>query len=269
MDLKEKLLNDSILSPILHSYLDNKVYKSHKRKYGEITSQLSKYKDIHKGERCFIIGTGPSLTIDDLEKLTDEITFAPNRVFEVLKKTEWTPTYYVNQDYGLLNNFSDEIKSIKSKVSFIPVDCSDRYPEENFEYFILKHKEFYPNDAPFSFDITKYIAQGFTTIYGAIQIAIYMGFKEIYLIGVDHNYSITRDAKGNVVRDESVKSNYSSAMSEYIDIKILPRIEETTISFETAEKMSRKNGFRIFNATRGGKLDAFEKVNFDDVLEIK
>ena len=46
-------------------------------------------------------------------------------------------------------------------------------------------------------------------------------------------------------------------------MKNLPRIEESTIAYETAEKISRKMGVRIYNATRGGKLDSFERVDFD------
>ena len=64
-------------------------------------------------------------------------------------------------------------------VVFLLAGCADKSvfkTENDISYFVLKHKEFYPKDAEFSFDITKYIGQGFTVTYGLIQIAKYMGF---------------------------------------------------------------------------------------------
>lgn len=111
--------------------------------------------------------------------------------------------------------------------------------------------------------MSKFLGQGYTVTYGAIQMAIYMGFSEIFLLGIDHNYNIIRDAKGRPLKKDDSCSNYPQGMSNYVDMKNLPRIEESTIAYETAEKISRKMGVRIYNATRGGKLDSFERVDFD------
>ena len=94
-----------------------------------------------------------------------------------------------------------------------------------------------------------------------------MGYTEIYVLGVDHNYQITRDANGNVVRNEIGKDNYANGMQNYVNLSNLPRVEETTIAFETVEKLSKSLDIKIYNCTRGGKLDAFERKNLDDVLE--
>lgn len=230
--------------------------------------QLSKFKDSHKGERCFIIGTGPSLTIADLEALKDEVTFAPNRIYELLDKTTWRPTYYMCQDHNIIQTFGDRIKGIESEVSFLPINYKNDFVGDKYRFFVLKERNFYPKDAEFSKDVSKYIAQGYTVTYGAIQMAIYMGFTEIYLLGIDHNYNITRDASGRPVRkNESV--NYSKGMSDYVNMNNLPRVEESTIAYEVAEKISRIMGVRIYNATRGGKLEAFERINLDNVLNKK
>lgn len=227
--------------------------------------KLKDLRNIHKDKRCFIIGTGPSLTISDLELLTNEITFAPNRIFEILQKTEWRPTYYVCQDHDIINKFSDKITSISAKIKFLPVEYRSRFVGDEYRYFVLKENDYYPHDAKFSVDISNHISQGYTVTYGAIQIAVYMGFKEIYLIGIDHNYSIVRDSSGRPVKLTDSK-NYSENMMEYINLKNLPRIEESTIAYETAEKITRKKGVKIFNATRGGKLEAFERIDLDKLF---
>lgn len=230
---------------------------------------LKTLRNSHRGERCFIIGTGPSLTISDLELLKNETTFATNRIYELFDQTDWRPTYYVNQDHNLISTFADRINTVSkdAKLSFLPVEYKDHFPGERFRFFVLRHKEFYPHAAPFSRDISKYLAQGFTVTYGAIQIAVYMGFTEIYLLGIDHNYTVFRDASGRPVKNTSSQGNYSKGMKEYININNLPRIEETTIAYETAASVSSKCGFVIYNATRGGKLEAFERRRLEDILE--
>ena len=53
------------------------------------------------------------------------------------------------------------------------------------------------------------------------------------------------------------------------DPNVVASIWRMDIVYEYAEKYSREHGFRIFNATRGGFLEKFERVNLDDVLKKK
>ena len=61
---------------------------------------LAAYKDIYTGQRCFLIGNGPSLRAEDLTRLHEagEITFAFNRVYNIFEQTPWRPTFYISQD---------------------------------------------------------------------------------------------------------------------------------------------------------------------------
>ena len=74
-------------------------------------ADLSKFKDIHKGERCFIVLTGPSLTLEDVEMLKDETTFAVNSCFKLFSKTSWRPSYYVLTDVLIYKKMGKEIES--------------------------------------------------------------------------------------------------------------------------------------------------------------
>lgn len=269
MSIKEKIINDSVLSVPIQAFFNKRAYLRQKRQYADAVNEMSKYKDIHKGERCFIIGTGPSLKPEDLDKLMkhDEICFGSNRIYEIFDKTSWRPTYYANQDFQLIEKSRENIKDLKCKQKFLPVDVKKFFDnEDDITYFILKHKEYYPKDAEFSFDLADYLGQGFTVTYGLIQIAEYMGFKEIYLLGIDHNYSISLNEKGVPVYEDDVKDYFEGAKATNQGIN-LPRVVESTVAYMTAEKVSRNNDFRIFNATRGGKLEAFERVDFDSLFE--
>lgn len=232
--------------------------------------QLKKFKNIHKGQRCFIIGTGPSLTVEDLELLKGEICFGSNRIFEIYPRTSWRPTYYVNQDYPLLKKYPREIHELTPKAMFFPIDVQPAYgdlPMANF--FVLRHKDFYPGDAEFSENLHHYMGQGFTVTYGAMQLARYMGFSEVYLLGIDHNYSISQDEKGNLIVNNGVQDYFQGSTASNIGIN-LPRVVETTKAYMTARKYAdRHPGFTVYNATRGGKLEVFERVKLEDVLAKK
>lgn len=264
MELKKILLNNRLTGKFISNIVSARTaHRQYKMNIAE-SQKMKAIKDIHKGERCFIIGTGPSLTIDDLEKLKNEYTFGTHRIYELFKQTTWRPTYYVCQDHALIKDrIRDNIIKSESEKIFIPMEFSDEYKGDRIYHYILKHKDYFPNKAEFSTDLTKYLAQGYTVSYASIQIAAYMGFTEIYLLGIDHSYNLKRDKKGNLVRDESIQS-YAAGMEP--GSGWIPRTEDSTIAYEAAEAFSRKHGFRIYNATRGGKLQAFERVNFDDLF---
>ena len=72
-----------------------------KRKNGFVDdkfSQLYKLKKLYEGERCFIISTGPSLRLSDIELLKNEITFSMNSICRIFNETNWRPTFYGIQD---------------------------------------------------------------------------------------------------------------------------------------------------------------------------
>lgn len=233
-----------------------------------VCDRLKQYKNIHKGQRCFIIGTGPSLTTEDLELLKDEITFGSNRIFEIYSKTDWRPTYYMNQDFPLIKKYTEQIKELDAKGIFLPVEFKETFVgKEEVSHFVLRHRDFYPKDADFSTNIPFYLGQGFTVTYGAIQMAYYMGFSEVYLLGIDHNYSISLNEKGIPVVNEGVKDYFKGSTASNKGLN-LPRIAESTVAYMTARKFAdNKKNFTVYNATRGGKLEAFPRVALEDVLK--
>lgn len=267
MGIKSFVKKNPGLSKIVFNILYKDIAKRQYKQNKNMLCRLRKWKGKYQEKRCFIIGTGPSLTVSDLELLSNEITFATNRIYELFDKTSWRPTFYVNQDHKLIQTYEEKIKTVGAEAIFLPIEYKESFNGEKYNFFVLKHKEFYPKKAPFSYDIEKYLAQGFTVTYGAIQIAMYMGFTEIYLLGIDHNYAISRDSKGRPIRQENVGDSYAAGISAYVNMQNLPRVEETTVSYETAEEVSKKQRVRIYNVTRGGRLEAFERMSLEEVLE--
>ena len=232
-----------------------------------INSELSVFKDIHSGDRCFIVATGPSIKISDLELLHSnmEWTFSVNRVYKAFDETNWRPSYYVATDQEMLKTYSDDVISLDVSVKFL----NDNYKpfwdmvEEKWTPSIYKIHEtvaYFGEGRPeFSADISKAIFGAATSIYTCLQIAIYMGFKKIYLIGADC------EIKGNGHDDcDHFVKGYSEGVQKAYGLKSFDRAFK---AYEAAKEYADANGIHIYNATRGGKLEIFPRVDFDSLFE--
>lgn len=213
-------------------------------------SLIKKYHNIHVGERCFIVSTGPSLRAEDIEKLKGEYTFSMNSIVKLFDKTVWRPTYYVIQDlrtYQLLAN-DTAFQNIRNK--FIGDSIAPKKIRPNI---IDSDAVTYPLmrtiHAKFSDDVYSIVYEASVT-YSALQIAVYMGFKEIYLIGCDCDYSGPQKHFADYGRD-------GNPYDPTINMKI---------GFQAAKEYCDNNGIKIFNATRGGKLEIFDRVNLDELF---
>lgn len=224
---------------------------------------LRKYKNIHKGQRCFVIGNGPSLKVEDLERIKDEISFGTHRVYHIFEHTNWRPFYYCAQDQKLINEILLEIEKIDATTKFVAY-CNpfSLWNAKGIEKVKLINEAFYPCLPKFSQNICKGVYEGFTVTYMCIQIAVYMGFTEIILLGVDHAYSVDLTPSGKVLVNKEVKDHFS----DKDQITNVPQTYKSSLAYEAAEKYSKKIGVKILNATRGGALKAFECIDFDKWL---
>jgi len=227
---------------------------------------LKRLRNVHKGERCFIIGNGPSLDVNDLKKLKGEICFGTHRIYEIFGDTDWRPTYYCAQDHNLIKTSTKNINQVKTKYKFIAIYGDNWYKELKGGTFIkLDIRPFYPELPNFSEDISDCIFEGFTVSYMCLQIAAYMGFKEIYLLGIDHNYSKVILPDGTFFEDNKIQDHFSKKDL----IENVPQLFKSTLAYEKAKNYAESNEIKIFNATRGGKLDVFNRINFDSIFQNK
>lgn len=247
-------------------------FRSYKRAHFGLFPEgrkLAELKGLHHGQRCFIVGNGPSLRSEDLTRIytNGDISFACNRIFHIFKDTPWRPTYYISQDEKVLASCVDDVNLIPSKKIFIPIELlwdSDIYVNEA-DYYHLDSKDgdLHPS---FSLDISKSVSISKTVVYTAIQFAVYMGIHEIYLIGVDHHFHISQKSNGDIVVDPTVKDYFVEEYNSDIDKQWIPNTDESTWTYIAAQEFSLKYGFKIYNATRGGKLEVFERVDFDSLF---
>jgi len=240
-------------------------------KYAE---SLRKLKNIHSGERCFLIGNGPSLQPADLDRLQNEKAFASNYIYRMYAHTLWRPTYYLNSDLGVLKNMKDEAAFWNSEAQkcFFQYNSrfvlNDDYPDNSI-CFYLREAEKYWKKPKFSHDVGNEVFDASTVTYIMFQLACYMGFREIYLLGIDHNYSTTINLNG-VVNKHTVKDHfYSSNKNSDFDGGATANLQRMELGYLAAKEYAKKHGIKIYNATRGGKLEIFDRICFDDIFVAK
>ena len=225
----------------------------------EYKERLLELKGKYCGKRCFIIGNGPSLTPQDLDKIKNEYSFAANKIYHIFPKTQWRPTFFCASDNGIIAECIDEINALKVERRFLSMNhlAAYRKPKTYYNNDTVLFREYPPVDyyhePGFSDDAVKGIIGGFTVTYIEIQLAVYMGFTEIYLIGVDHGLP-----KG--VHDTGIQNHF---YSDDIRDKAVLDFEICTASYQKAREYADSHGIKIYNATRGGNLEAFERVNID------
>ncbi len=99
-------------SYVLQALVARREHRSNARK-------LRRFRNLHAGERCFVIGNGPSLAIADLERLTGEVTFASNKIYLLFEQTPWRPSYYVAEDDHFIQQHGDDIRRWRGFVKFL------------------------------------------------------------------------------------------------------------------------------------------------------
>lgn len=231
---------------------------------------LKTLRGIHKGERCFIIGNGPSLRAADLNKLRGEVTFAANRIYEMFEQTDWRPTYYLAVDDRFLVESQNELAQYELSHMFLRFGvCTIRGTLSKLTriydrpmYFNIEHDRYGIIPAYISEDISDHFCDSGTVTFHAIQLAIYMGFKQIYLTGVDHNYSTTVDTSGTIHVDASVKDHFYSGVHNFYPASI----DNQQNGYCVAREYCDRHNIAIYNATRGGKLEVFERVDLDEII---
>jgi hypothetical protein len=178
-------------------------------------AEIKKYRNKHVGKRCFIVCTGPSLTYEDLELLKGEITFSMNGIVKGFPKTDWRPTYYGILDHFIYEECQDLILNDKKLIPFISESIAKRryeIPANSilFPFSCYKHRTLLAEvnfSTKFSGNAAALVYDGYTVTYALIQIAIYMGFKEIYLLGCDCYYPLKRE-KHHFVDNETCRSDF-------------------------------------------------------------
>jgi len=196
----------------------------------------------------------------DLEPLRDEVTFGSNRIYLLFEHLGFETTYYVSTNNLVIEQCADEIKKITNP-KFINWRMRHLFSESENIAFL---REVYRSQ--FSFDITKRFWGGGTVTYAMMQIAYFMGFQKVILIGVDHRF-MTKGIPHKIIvtQDKDIDHfdpNYFPKGFKWQ----LPDLVKSEFAYELAKEAYEKDGRIILDATLGGKLEVFSKVDYQSLV---
>lgn len=232
------------------------------RKRRDSIHAIQAYSDRHKGKRCFILGNGPSLQITNLGLLKNEYTFGMNRIYLHFPDMGFQTSYYVAVNTLVIDQCANEIMALD-----LPRFVSWRgrkWLRHDADVMFLDTD--YTDPPTFSTDVTGRVYEGSTVTYVALQLAYYMGFKEAILIGVDHSFVTKGTPNVTVVSDGEDPNHFSK---EYFGKGFrwqLPDLEASEQAYIMAREAFESSGRRVLDATIGGKLTIFPKVDYGDLF---
>jgi len=227
----------------------------------ESIRKLDLLRNSHTGERCVIIGNGPSLKNTDLNKLKNVFTIGMNRFYLAFPDMGFTTSILMTVNNLVIEQCADDLRQLP-----IPTFVSWRgrkfiQPAANLHYLYTSYIK-----PGFNSDATGRLWEGATVTFIAIQLAYFMGFKQVILIGVDHNYTTKGTPNTTVISPGDDPNHFHPGYFGQGFRWQLPDLETNEIAYQMAKEVYRQDGREILDATVGGKLTVFPKVDFDKIF---
>jgi hypothetical protein len=234
------------------------IARSLSSQWKESRYRLINFQNTHIGQRCFIIGNGPSLRQMDLTKLHGEQTFGLNRIYLLFPQLGFPTTYLVSVNDLVLEQCASEMRALDMPKfltwrarRWFGTDPRITYLDTDFT-----------GEEDFCRDITGRIYEGFTVTYVALQLAYHMGFDQVILIGVDHNF-VTQGTANQAIVSQGDDPNHFAPNYFGKGFKWqLPDLQGSERAYTMAHEAYTKDGRQVVDASIGGKLSIFPKVDY-------
>jgi len=223
--------------------------------------RLEALKDSRKGERCFIIGNGPSLKDTDLGKLRSEATLGMNRIYMLFPELGFQTTYFLSVNDLVVEQCAAEIQALKMP-RFVSWRSHQWLQPDDDLYFLYSTY----TGPRFATDIRGRLWEGATVTYMALQVAYFLGFQQAVLIGVDHNFTTQGKPNTTVVSQGDDPNHFHPGYFGKGFRWQLPDLETSERAYTLARETYAAAGREVLDATVGGKLQIFPKVAYDSLF---
>lgn len=217
-----------------------------------------------KNKKAVILCNGPSLNKVNFNMLKNSgvFTFGLNKINYIFPRTSFRPSVIVAINHLVIEQNAKFYRETNIPL-FIDSKGDKLIPFKDNVHFI--ESGWVPG--VFSKDCSISVCQGYTVTYAAMQLAFYMGFKNIALIGCDHYFSTKGPANTAIISEnqdpDHFDPNYFSGGVKWH----LPDLPGSEIHYKLARDIFEKCDRKIINSTDGGKLEIFERQPLGEFLE--
>lgn len=223
--------------------------------------KIRRLKGKYNGEKAVIVCNGPSLLKSDLSLLTNVYSFGLNKINLLFDKSNFRPNCIVSVNPFVLEQNANFFNTTSIPL-FIDSSSCKHIKRRSDTIFLHAGPSGFARDCSISLD------QGYTVTYVALQLAFHMGFRQVALIGADHNFATKGPANKTVISGEKDESHFDD---KYFSGGVpwqLPDLIESEISYLRAKKEFENIGGKVFNATEGGVLEVFERIKLEDFINL-
>jgi hypothetical protein len=223
--------------------------------------EIRRMRDSHKEQRCFIIGNGPSLRKTDLSKLQNEFTIGMNRFYLAFPEIGFQTSYYLCINDLVIEQCAADIQALKMP-RFIAWR-SHKYlrPEKDLYFMYTTY-----TGAKFAHNIAGRLWEGATVTYSALQLAFFLGFETVILIGVDHSFTTQGKPNTTVISQGDDPNHFSPSYFGKGFRWQLPDLQTSEVSYTMAREEYKRAGRQVLDATVEGKLTVFPKVDYNSLF---
>lgn len=221
-----------------------------------IPSPLLAYRDRHNGERAVLVCNGPSLNRMDLSFLRHETVIGLNKIHLGLARFGFYPRYLVAVNAKVVEQ-SREALAEMTAIKFIGSRAAAFLPEDAFTH----HVQALRAPVVFSTDLTVGFREGGTVTHAALQVAFWMGFSEVVIIGMDHRFTYEGAPHETRVMEGPDPNHFSRdyfAGQRWDN----PDLAGSEASYAEARRVYEAHGRRIIDATVDGNCQVFEKRDY-------
>ncbi|MCP2680166.1 hypothetical protein NHF45_11570 [Maricaulaceae bacterium NA33B04] len=227
---------------------------------------LRALKGAFKGHRCWVMGNGPSLNHQNLQQLKGEFTIGANYIYMNKEKMGFSPTIISFSNYLVIQQRLDEILNLEDSVKALPFYLFDDFGAPKDTLIVnMQHQT-----PEFSLDASAYASTQSTVTYVNMQLAYYLGFDEVCLIGCDNRYVQPKHGREGTVltQEEDDPNHFTPAYFKGLKWQKgdTDRIEQL---YAMAGQAFEDRGSKIVDCTYNGALQIFEKKDLDTVVRCK
>lgn len=223
--------------------------------------RMNDLKNSHVGEKAVILCNGPSLLKCDFSLLNNVYTFGLNKINLLFDSTEFRPSCIVSTNRYVIRQNRDFYNS--TGIRLFLESCALKNgvkPGENIIFFHAANIDRFARDCSFS------LYEGYTVTFVALQLAFHMGFREVALVGCDHEFSTKGPANMLVNAGSNDPDHFHGDYFPRGEVWQLPDLDRSELYYKYAGNVYEAFNRKIVNATAGGRLEVFDRVGLSDFL---
>lgn len=220
--------------------------------------KLKLWKDRHPLAKAIIVCNGPSLLATNLQTIGSIFSFGLNKINLLFDKNDFRPSAIV-----AINRFVIEQNADYFNETHIPLFLHGKSrelvkPRDNVTFL---HASYQPRLAR---DCSISMHEGFTVTVAAMQLAFHMGFRDVAVIGCDHNFAQKGPSNQIVKSGDTDPSHFDPKYFSGGQKWQLPDLAASEYYYSLASDMFQSFGGRVVNCTVGGKLEIFQRMDLQE-----